>query len=421
MSVNLFDANFYRTLYPDLARAGITTDAQLRQHFLDRGITEGRQFSRFADLNYYAASYPDLTEAGLTKNQLFDHMEQRGIGEKRRPGVVFNAAYYKAVNSDLAQANLTDEQLAQHYQSFGLKEGRVASEFFNPTVYLNSNPDLKAAFGNDFEKAEQHFLNNGIREGRISSLPVAPATDPGNLPSVSYELGTLLTRSTFVDSVGTPDPEDYYRIILDKPSNLNLTLGGLSSNTTLKLFADVNNNAAIEPGEELSSVTGTVFSPAAITLDLAQGSYYIDVVTGSPSSSSSYSLGIAASPISTTTASDPGSTPAKALNVDTLTGTRTYQDFVGTTDRDDFYRFVLGDVRSFNLSLSGVSDGVTANLYADSNSNGSIDPGEFLASAGASPSSIGSIARTLGAGTYFVDIVSNTPTVNTSYNLSLTA
>ncbi len=421
MATNLFDANFYRALYPDLARAGITTDDQLRQHFINAGANEGRQFSRFADLNYYAASYLDLTRAGLTKPQMFSHMETFSLGEKRRQGLVFNAAYYGAVNPDLRQANLTDEQLIQHYQSNGLREGRTASEFFNPRVYLDANADLRAAFGNNFESAEQHFLSNGYREGRIAAPPVAPASDPGNTPTVSYDLGSLRTRPILNDFVGTPDPEDYYSFNLDRPSNLNLTLGGLSNNATLKLFADVNTNNAIEPGEEIASVSGSSSSPASINRNLAQGRYYVDVVTGSPTTNTSYSLSFAATGIPTTTASDPGSTPGTALNIDTLTGTRQYQDFVGTADRQDFYRFVLSNnLNNFNLSLNGVSDTVVANVYGDSNNNGSLDPGEFLASTTASSSSAGSLARSLGAGTYFVEIATS-PIANTSYNLSLTA
>ncbi|MCL1465484.1 PPC domain-containing protein [Argonema galeatum] len=421
MATNLFDANFYRALNPDLARAGITTDDQLRQHFVNAGANEGRQFSRFADLNYYAASYLDLTKAGLTKPQLFSHMETFSLGEKRRQGLVFNASYYAAVNPDLKQANLTDEQLTQHYQTYGLKEGRTSSEFFNARYYLDANPDLKAAFGNNFESAEQHFVNYGYREGRIAATPVAPASDPGNSPTVSYDLGSLRTRPTLNDFVGTPDPEDYYSFNLDRPSNLNLTLNGLSNNATLKLFADVNLNNAIEPGEELNSVSGSSSNPASINRNLAQGRYYVDVVTGSPTTNTSYSLSLAATTIPTTTASDPGSTPGTALNVDALTGTRNYQDFVGTTDRQDFYRFVLNNtLNNFNLSLNGVSDTAVANLYGDSNNNGSVDPGEFLASTTASSSSVGSLARSLGAGTYFVEITTS-PIANTSYNLSLTA
>lgn len=65
------------------------------------------------------------------------------------------------------------------------------------------------------------------------------------------------------------------------------------------------------------------------------------------------------------------------------------------------------------------NDSLTANLYADTNSNGQIDPVELLASGSTNEYSIASIASSLGAGTYFVDIVFNS--VNSSYLVRLNA
>lgn len=421
MAVNLFDVQLYRDLYPDLKQAGLTSDAQLRQHFLDSGANEGRVFSRFADLKYYNTSYSDLKNAGLTTNrQLFDHMENFGAAEGRRLGTSFNVGYYRAAYQDLAQANLNNEILTAHYQSFGSKEGRLGSEFFNPVSYLNTYADLKAAFGNDYQRAAQHFFTDGIREGRIGSGPVAPAFNPGEIPGTAYELGALYTQGTINEFVGTSDPQDFYSFVLDKPSNLNVTLSGLTANATLKLFADINGNQQIDANEELTSASGNSSNPAVINKNLAQGLYMVDVVTGSPTSSTSYSLNLAKTNIPALL-TDPGNTLGTAFDTGTLIGTRNYQDFVGTNDRDDFYRFVLGNFSNFSLSLSGVTDSTVANLYADNNSNGAIDPGELLGSALASSSTIGSIARSLNAGTYFVDIVPASATANTSYNLSLTA
>lgn len=422
MVANLLDTKYYAQKNPDLARGGITTDQQLRNHFLNLGINEGRPFSKFIDFNYYGNSYPDLKNAGLTtKSQLFSHAEFAGASEGRRLGVAFNPLYYKAANQDLAQAGFTNEQLTQHYQNFGIAEGRRGSEFFDPRFYLDTYSDLKQAFGNNYELATEHFINSGVREGRLGSGPVAPAFDPGSNPKNAYELGTLVTRPTLNEFVGTSDPEDYYRVILDKPSNLSLTLSGLSSNTTLKLFADINGNQAVEPGEELASTSGGVGSPATINKTLSQGNCFIDVVTGSPTSNTSYSLNFAGTGIATNTPSDPGDSSGNALNIGTLSGSRNYQDFVGVTDRDDWYKFALGNVSNFNLSLGGTSDLTVANLYADSNNNGAIDPGEFIGSASASSGGLGTIGRTLGSGNYFVDILAGTPTASTSYSLTMTA
>ena len=57
MSVNLFDANFYRAANSDLA--GLN-DADALSHFQNNGLTEGRAFSPFANLNFYRSSNSDL-------------------------------------------------------------------------------------------------------------------------------------------------------------------------------------------------------------------------------------------------------------------------------------------------------------------------------------------------------------------------
>ncbi|MBO0350363.1 hypothetical protein J0895_14880 [Phormidium pseudopriestleyi FRX01] len=66
MAVNLFDANFYRSVNPDLAGFN---DAQAFQHLINVGFNEGRKFSLYVDLNTYRVGNPDLAAAGLTTNQ----------------------------------------------------------------------------------------------------------------------------------------------------------------------------------------------------------------------------------------------------------------------------------------------------------------------------------------------------------------
>ena len=85
MSVNLFNANFYRAANPDLAAAGLTTDGQLLSHLQTSGLDEGRAFSPFVNLNFYRSSNPDLATVGLNTNrQLYDHLQNSGVAEGRR-------------------------------------------------------------------------------------------------------------------------------------------------------------------------------------------------------------------------------------------------------------------------------------------------------------------------------------------------
>jgi hypothetical protein len=420
MAVNLFNAQTYASLYPDLAAAGLTTPQQLEAHFRNIGINEGRLPSAFVSPRDYGRSYSDLGRAGLTSNaQLFSHLENFGANEGRRSSVAFNPFFYRAVNTDLTAAGLTNEQLYQHFNVIGLREGRASSEFFNPFYYLSTNSDLAAVFGNNYQAALLHFVNNGIREGRAGSGPVSPSIDPSNVSSSAYDLGNLIAKGTFVDFVGTSDRDDYYGFRLDNPTNLNLTLSGLNDSVTLKLFADTNDNGRVDPGEELTSITGNATTPAVINRTLGAGYYHINVTTENPATNTLYTLAMSPSAIQSTNTTDPGDNQATAFSLGTLTGTRTVTDFVGSTDRLDFYNFVLDSNRNLNLSLNGTTDPAFALLYKDTNNNGVLDSTEIIGIVNSANNSLGALAQNLDAGSYFVQVFTNTPTANTGYNMTL--
>ncbi|MBE9228430.1 PPC domain-containing protein [Phormidium sp. LEGE 05292] len=420
MAVNLFDAKFYAALYPDLAAAGLTTPQQLEAHFRAAGINEGRVASAFFSPTYYGKTYPDLGKAGLTTNgQLFSHLENAGANEGRRSSVTFSPYFYKAVNPDLAAAGFNNEQLYQHFSVYGSSEGRASSEFFNAPFYLATYSDLKAAFGNNYQKALRHFLDNGIQEGRVGSPAVSLSIDPGNVSSSAYDLGDLIAKGTFNGSVGTGDRDDYYRFRVVDPINLNLNLSGLNDTTALKLFADSNNNSQVDSGEEIASVNGNALTPAVINKTLGAGYYYIDVLTENPASNTLYTLAMSPSVIKSTNTVDPGNNQATAFSLGTISGSRTVSDFVGSTDNLDFYSFVLDGNKNLNLSLNGTTDLASAILYRDTNNNGQFDSTEILGSVNSSNNSLGTLTQNLGAGTYFIEVFTNTPTANTSYNMTV--
>lgn len=419
MSVNLFDAKTYASLNPDLAAAGLTTPQQLENHFRTTGINEGRLASPFVNLRYYARSNPDLGRAGLTTNtQLLSHLENSGAVEGRRSSVAFSPNFYRSVNTDLAAVGFNNEQLYRHFNEIGLSEGRVSSEFFNAPFYLATYSDLRAVFGNNYQAALLHYLDNGIREGRVGSPPVSPYTDPSNVSTTAYDLGTLIARATFRDFVGTSDRDDYYGFRVVDPINLNLLLSGLSDNTTLKLFADTNDNGRVDPGEQIDSVTGNASTLAVINKTLGAGYYHIDVLTESPATNTLYNLTMSPSTIRTN-ATDPGSTQASAFSLGTLSGSRTVSDFVGSTDRLDFYSFVLDGNRNVNLSLNGTTDPAFAILYRDTNNNGQFDSTETIGIVNSANNSLGTFTQNLEAGSYFVQVFTNTTTANTSYNMTV--
>jgi uncharacterized protein YkwD len=120
------------------------------------------------------------------------------------------------------------------------------------------------------------------------------------------------------------------------------------------------------------------------------------------------SLRVSASSVPTTI--DPGNTINGALDLGPLGKTPiTRLDSVSSSDRNDFYRFSIGQTMSFNLTLSGLSANAGVQLL-----NGS---GSVLNTSNRAGTANETINRTLNPGTYFVRVYQSTG--NTNYSLRL--
>lgn len=413
--------NFYRDVNGDLA--GLNNE-QMFDHLQNNGIAEGRRFSPFVDLNLYRLANPDLSVAGLDNRQLLEHLARDGVGQGRRFSVAFDLNYYRSANSDLARLALNNTQLLEHFEIYGLGEGRASSESFNVSYYLSNNSDLKKA-GFNYQQAYQQFEVYGFREGRLgaASGQLSVPTDPaiGNTLNTAFNLGVLSSSRSFRDFIGSTDREDYYRFTLASTSNFNLSLSGLTGTTQVQLILDKNGNGQFNSSESLYSEYGSTNDNASINSPLGAGTYFIRINTEySPSTNTNYTLGVSTTPIPPTTPRDPGNTLGTALDIGNLSGSRSFSDFVGSVDLDDYYRFTLATAASFNVSLSGLNNSTTVNLIFDKNGNGRADYNETLAYDSGTTNDNAYIGSPLGAGTYFVGVnVSSYGSTNTTYTLSL--
>ncbi|MFN6515030.1 MAG: hypothetical protein RMY29_011070 [Nostoc sp. CreGUA01] len=410
----LVDLNFYKSINSDLSSL---SNFQALQHLELFGVAEGRRFSTFANLNVYRAANPDLAAIGFDNRFLLVHLASSGIAEGRRFSVSFDANYYRSVNSDLAQLN--NNQLLNHFELYGLNEGRASSESFNVSYYLANNSDLRAA-GFTNRQARQHFEVYGLREGRLAAvLPTIPSTiDPGNTLDSVLNIGVLSRKRTANNFVGSADLNDYYRFTLAETSNFSLLLKGLSSNAYVELIIDRNGNGQYESDEDLYYTSGSSSSTGSINRTLGSGTYFARVYTYN-SYNTNYTLEMSATATPPTTPRDPGSTLATALNIGNISN-NTYKDFVGSLDREDYYRFNLTGTSNFSLSLSSLSNSAYAEVILDINGNGEYEYDEDLYYTSGYSSSNGSINQTLGAGTYFVRIYTYDSS-DTNYTLNLAA
>ena len=112
----VLDTDYYWDNYTDLQTAFNKDDETgLRNHWLTAGIQEGRRPSVVFDPAYYRSSYPDLATAGITTAQaLLQHFLDFGFQEGRKGSAEFHAPSYLNRYSDIAALYGRNG----HYKSF---------------------------------------------------------------------------------------------------------------------------------------------------------------------------------------------------------------------------------------------------------------------------------------------------------------
>jgi len=272
---------------------------------------------------------------------------------------------------------------------------------------------------------ERLAILNGVSPSELSSIdfisdtssptppPAPPPTDtidPGNSPGDALNIGGLSGTRTFNEFVGNADPKDYYRFDVASPIDFSLYLDGLGADADINLYQDSNNNGVIDSNDSTiarGSNSGT--SSESITRNLGIGNYFVLVEQGGSGSNTDYTLKLV-------------NETSETANLGVLSGTRTFNEFVGRNDPKDYYRFSLNSLRTFTLSLNGLSADADVDLYQDSNDNGVIDSNDSTIARGSnSGTSSESITRNLGIGNYFVLVAQGGANSNTNYNLTLSA
>ncbi len=121
----LFDEDWYRSRYPDIASSGTDPLA----HYLFFGLAEGRDPNRFFDSHWYRQTYPDVAAAGIPP---LLHYLQFGAGELRDPHPRFDAAYYVFLHPEAAGNPLF------FHITHGAAQGFVTARGFDRAAYLPS-------------------------------------------------------------------------------------------------------------------------------------------------------------------------------------------------------------------------------------------------------------------------------------------
>ncbi|MCW5316966.1 hypothetical protein GTQ43_25060 [Nostoc sp. KVJ3] len=360
-------------------------------------LTGSKSFTEFVGnvdpVDYYKFSLTGTSNITLLLNEVSQYYVNAAI-------------YYDSNNNGLIESG---EQLYSDYASNN-RNGQITTTLGAGNYYVGIS-------------ANTNVNSNYSLQLSATSAPPSITSNPGNTLSAAYNIGNLTGTKSFNEFVGNVDTVDYYKFSLTGISNITLLLNGVSQYyVNAAIYYDSNNNGLIESGEQLYSDYASNNRNGQITTTLgASGNYYVGI-SANTNVNSNYSLQLSATSVTPSIASDPGSTLSTAYNIGNLTGTKSFNEFVGNVDTVDYYKFSLTGTSNITLLLNGVSQYyVNAAIYYDSNNNGLIESGEQLYSDYASNNRNGQITTTLGAsGNYYVGISANT-NVNSNYSLQLSA
>jgi hypothetical protein len=231
--------------------------------------------------------------------------------------------------------------------------------------------------------------------------PSFMAKDPGQTLRTARLFPISATNRTFRERLSAKDQVDIWKISPKTRSSLNLTLGGIAKQSN----ADV----------ELLNAGGRVIASAKqrgnrteklSNVLLEAGTFYVRVKLQRNRAETRYALTLSATP----TADQLGNSFETATPLRAATGT--YDDFVGSTDPNDFLGFGTLIAGQFNVSLTGLSDDANLELY-----DGSQNLLFASQNTGTAPENINQRLTGIAGSSYFLRV---TPALgkNASYSLN---
>lgn len=213
---SVYDYQYYVDHNPDIKEAYGEDDAAVLDHFVNCGMSEGRQGNADFDVDYYREEYDDLRKAfGDDLKKYYMHYISNGINEGRNgvdpdadsytiyKGVdyadVYDYEYYRDHNDDIKETCGDDKRATLiHFVKYGMKEGQIASETFDVHYYKESNPDLQEKYGDDWEQYYLHYINIGKKDGRKGVAD--SSSDSGKKDTIVEKENVVLDDSEVKDA-----------------------------------------------------------------------------------------------------------------------------------------------------------------------------------------------------------------------------
>ncbi len=219
------------------------------------------------------------------------------------------------------------------------------------------------------------------------------ATSPGNSRTQAPRIQLSSRPRTFADVVSRSAPNDYYQVRFQQRTSFDLTLSGLQANANVELQR--------RNGSRITRSARPGRQDERINLNLNPGIYYIRVYRGQ--GNTRYRLRMSAN------VDRAGDSRGQARAIIASDRLRTFRDYVGPSDRNDFYRFTLDEAREINLRLS--------NLQANADLRLLDNRGRLLEASTQAGTRNERITTELEAGTYYLRV---TPRGNAQTRYALT-
>ncbi|MBE9059704.1 S8 family serine peptidase [cf. Phormidesmis sp. LEGE 11477] len=228
----------------------------------------------------------------------------------------------------------------------------------------------------------------------------------GNTPGRARDLGVLNQSTRVKDFVGRNDRNDFYRFSLSQESKFSLSLTGLGENANVRLLS--SDRKTIEKSANKRT------DAESIERTLAAGDYLIKVFSHKQSDTA-YKLQLSATAALSSPNPNvrPGDTLDTAGDLGSFSGSRSFENSLGSTNQNDYYRFTLEKDSDFSLILGVLSGPVDAQLLDSS--------GSAIANSAWVSGRDESIRVALTAGTYYVNVSPYFSFIGADYTLDLSA
>ena len=189
----VYNYQYYIAHNADIKRAYGEDDVAALRHFVNSGMSEGRQGNEEFNVDTYKKRYRDLRNAyGNNKKNYYMHYIWSGKKEGRSGkgtseligavtkyngvdySAVYDYEYYLEKNPDVEKVYDGDDiATLEYFVTTGMSEGHIANTDFDVHYYKDRYADLRRAYGSDLKKYYLHYMNHGKSEGRVGADPEA--------------------------------------------------------------------------------------------------------------------------------------------------------------------------------------------------------------------------------------------------------